>query len=49
MLNAELQEKANNVVRDIETVIFEIRNHKEENQQWVLDWMDKLNGLSITF
>lgn len=44
-----IKEKMKNVVTDIEEIIEYIQKNKMENEQSTLDWMDKINKLSVTF
>lgn len=45
----DIKEKMKNVVTDIEEVIEYIQEHKLQNNSEVLDWMDNINALSVTF
>jgi hypothetical protein len=44
-----LQETADRLIKDINTLIGEAIVKKQTNEQWFLDFLDELNKQSITF
>ena len=44
-----LQENADRLIKDINTLIGEVIVKKQTNEQWFLDFMDQLNKQSVSF
>lgn len=44
-----LQENANRLIKDINTLIGEVIVKKQTNEQWFLDFLDQLNKQSVSF
>lgn len=45
----QLQRKMNNVLQELHNIIQDIKEENLQNSQEVIDFMDKLNVISITF
>jgi hypothetical protein len=44
-----LQENADRLIKDINTLIGEVIVKKQTNEQWFLDFLDQLNKQSVSF
>lgn len=44
-----LQENADRLIKDINTLIGEVIVKKQTNEQWFLDFMDQVNKQSVSF
>ena len=44
-----LQENADRLIKDVNTLIGEVIVKKQTNEQWFLDFLDQLNKLSVSF
>jgi hypothetical protein len=44
-----LQENADRLIKDINTLIGEVIVKKQTNEQYFLDFLDQLNKLSVSF
>lgn len=48
-MGEELKQRMNIVIKDVESIINDIKNNNLENEQDSLNFMDKLNALSVLF
>lgn len=48
-IEGNIEEYAETILSQVERIVEEIKTHGLQNEQWVLDWMDRLNELSVTF
>jgi len=44
-----LKKKLKQVLSDLNEIILEIQNNKLENEQYILDFMDEVNKISVMF
>lgn len=44
-----LQENADRLIKDINTLILRAIENKQTNEQWFLNFLDQVNKLSISF
>lgn len=44
-----LKKKLKQVLSDLNEIILEIQNNKLKNEQYILDFMDELNKISVMF
>lgn len=44
-----LKKKLKKVLSDLNEIILEIQNNKLENEQYILDFMDEVNKISVMF
>lgn len=44
-----LQENADRLIKDVNTLIGEAIVKKQTNEQWLLNFLDQLNKLSVSF
>ena len=45
----EIQKRMNNIIQELEQLITDIQNDNLQNEQFALDFIDKVNKLSISF
>lgn len=45
----ELIEIANESIESIETILRIVKDKELQNEQWVLDYLDTINELSVTY
>lgn len=45
----ELIEMANESIESIETLLRIVKDKELQNEQWVLDYLDTINELSVTY
>ena len=45
----ELKQQAENLLKQLEELVKKIKDTDESNEQWAINWIDKINLLSISF
>lgn len=45
----ELKQQAENLLKQLEELVKKIKDLDESNEQWAINWIDKINLLSISF
>lgn len=45
----ELKQQAENLLKQLEELVKKIKDSDESNEQWTINWIDKINLLSISF
>ena len=49
LLKSEIILKMNNIVDNLKYVVEVIKNNGWQNEQWAIDFMDRINKLSVEF
>lgn len=44
-----MKEQAKNIIQSIQRLYEQVEKHEQQNEQWLLEFCDKLNELSIKY